>query len=79
MPRPVSTRRWYGGNRGKLGPYAINWSDEGQELYILTLNEQRQVRRWWRPLIHFFGLRREGEKYDIVGDMARVQAAVDAE
>ena len=40
--------------REKLGP-----SDERQELYILTLKEQRQVRRWWRPF-HFFG-RASGE------------------
>uniref|UniRef100_A0A7S4IAR9 Uncharacterized protein n=1 Tax=Prymnesium polylepis TaxID=72548 RepID=A0A7S4IAR9_9EUKA len=64
--------------REQLGPYAINWSDEEQQIYILSLKEQRQTRRWWRQL-HSFGLRREGGKYDVVADMVRVQAAVDAE
>ena len=64
--------------REQLGPYAINWSDEEQQIYILSLKEQRQTRRWWRQL-HSFGLRRERGGYDIVADMERVQAAVDAE
>ena len=62
----------------QLGPYAINWSDEEQKIYILSRKEQRQTRRWWRQL-HSFGLRRERGGYDIVADMERVQAAVDAE
>ena len=45
--------------REQLGPYAINWSDEEQQIYILSLKEQRQTRRWWRQL-RSFGLRREG-------------------
>ena len=64
--------------REQLGPYAINWSDEEQKIYILSLKEQRQTRRWWRQL-RSFGLRREGGKYDVVADMVRVQVAVDAE
>ena len=64
--------------REQLGPYAINWSDEEQQIYILSLKEQRQTRRWWRQL-RSFGLRREGGKYDVVADMVRVQVAVDAE
>ena len=62
----------------QLGPYAINWSDEEQKIYILSRKEQRQTRRWWRQL-RSFGLRREGGKYDVVADMVRVQVAVDAE
>ena len=64
--------------REKLGLYAINWSDEEQKIYILSRKEQRQTWRWWRQL-HSFGLRRERGGYDIVADMERVQAAVDAE
>ena len=62
----------------ELGPYAINWSDEEQKIYILSRKEQRQTRRWWRQL-HSFGLRRERGGYDIVAYMEWVQAAVDAE
>ena len=30
-----------------LHPYAINWSDEHQQLYFLSRKEQAKVRRWW--------------------------------
>ena len=56
-----------------LGPYAINWSDERQQIYYLSRKEQAKVRRWWHRM-WAYGLRRPRRSYDVLGDMERAQA-----
>ena len=60
-----------------LGPYAINWSDERQQIYYLSRKEQAKVRRWWHRM-WAYGLRRPRRSYDVLGDMERAQATVSA-
>ena len=60
-----------------LHPYAINWSDERQQIYYLSRKEQAKVRRWWHRM-RAYGLRRPRRSYDVLGDMERAQATVSA-
>ena len=60
-----------------LCPFAINWSDQEQRIFVLTLKEQREVRQWW-AWAETLGYRRPSDSYDVLHAMERVEAALDA-